>query len=279
MKALEVIKFGSNLLKENKILSHILDSEILLSKTLNKPREEILINLDQKINDKKISVFKTYLQRRSKNEPIAYILEEKEFWSKTFNVNKNTLIPRPETELLVDKLLKTFKGKKISILDIGTGSGCIIISLLSILTKSKGIGVDISKKAILTAKKNALKHKISNKVKFLNKSFEKVFNKKFDLIVSNPPYIERKDIKNLSDDIKRYEPRMALDGGNDGLDLVKKVIYKSKEILKINGTLALELGNEQIKKVSKILIDNNFRIKQVVKDYKNNVRCVLAYYK
>ena len=112
MKALEVIKFGSNLLKENKILSHILDSEILLSKTLNKPREEILINLDQKINDKKISVFKTYLQRRSKNEPIAYILEEKEFWSKTFNVNKNTLIPRPETELLVDKLLKTFKGKK-----------------------------------------------------------------------------------------------------------------------------------------------------------------------
>jgi len=279
MKALEVIKFGSNLLKENKILSHILDSEILLSKTLNKPREEILINLDQKINDKKISVFKTYLQRRSKNEPIAYILEEKEFWSKTFNVNKNTLIPRPETELLVDKLLKTFKGKKISILDIGTGSGCIIISLLSILTKSKGIGVDISKKAILTAKKNALKHKISNKVKFLNKSFEKVFNKKFDLIVSNPPYIERKDIKNLSDDIKRYEPRMALDGGNDGLDLVKKVIYKSKEILKINGTLALEIGNEQIKKVSKILIDNNFRIKQVVKDYKNNVRCVLAYYK
>ena len=279
MKALEVIKFGSNLLKENKILSHILDSEILLSKTLNKPREEILINLDQKINDKKISVFKTYLQRRSKNEPIAYILEEKEFWSKTFNVNKNTLIPRPETELLVDKLLKTFKEKKISILDIGTGSGCIIISLLSILTKSKGIGVDISKKAILTAKKNALKHKISNKVKFLNKSFEKVFNKKFDLIVSNPPYIERKDIKNLSDDIKRYEPRMALDGGNDGLDLVKKVIYKSKEILKINGTLALEIGNEQIKKVSKILIDNNFRIKQVVKDYKNNVRCVLAYYK
>jgi release factor glutamine methyltransferase len=279
MKALEVIKFGSNLLKENKILSHILDSEILLSKTLNKPREEILINLDQKINDKKISVFKTYLQRRSKNEPIAYILEEKEFWSKTFNVNKNTLIPRPETELLVDKLLKTFKEKKISILDIGTGSGCIIISLLSILTKSKGIGVDISKKAILTAKKNALKHKISNKVKFLNKSFEKVFNKKFDLIVSNPPYIERKDIKNLSDDIKRYEPRMALDGGNDGLDLVKKVIYKSKDILKINGTLALEIGNEQIKKVSKILIDNNFRIKQVVKDYKNNVRCVLAYYK
>ena len=279
MKALEVIKIGSNLLKEKKISSYILDSEILLSKTLNKPREEILINLDQIVNEKNISVFKAYLQRRSKKEPIAYILEEKEFWSKKFNVNKNTLIPRPETELLVDKLLKIYKEKKISILDIGTGSGCIIISLLNNLKQSNGTGIDICKNAILMAKKNALKYKLSNRVKFFNKSLENVFAKKFDLIVSNPPYIEKKDIKNLSEDIKRYEPIIALDGGNDGLDLIKKVIYKSKDILKLNGLLALEIGNEQIKKVSKILIDNNFRIKHVIKDYKNNVRCVFAHYK
>jgi release factor glutamine methyltransferase len=279
MRALEAIKIGSNLLKENKIPSYILDSEILLSKTLGKSREEILINLEQKITKKNISIFKTYLQRRSKNEPIAYILEEKEFWSKKFKVSKDTLIPRPETELLIDKLLKIYRGKKISILDIGTGSGCIIISLLSSLTKSIGIGVDISKNAISVAKNNAFKYKLSNKVKFFNKTIDDVFGKKFDLIVSNPPYIKRKDIKNLSDDIKRYEPRMALDGGNDGLDLIKKVIYKSKNILKIKGLLALEIGNEQIKKVSKILIDNNFRVKHVIKDYKNNVRCVFAYYK
>jgi len=279
MRALEAIKIGSNLLKENKIPSHILDSEILLSKTLGKSREEILINLEKKITKKNISIFKTYLQRRSKNEPIAYILEEKEFWSKKFKVSKDTLIPRPETELLIDKLLKIYRGKKISILDIGTGSGCIIISLLSSLTKSIGIGVDISKNAISVAKNNAFKYKLSNKVKFFNKTIDDVFGKKFDLIVSNPPYIKRKDIKNLSDDIKRYEPRMALDGGNDGLDLIKKVIYKSKNILKIKGLLALEIGNEQIKKVSKILIDNNFRVKHVIKDYKNNVRCVFAYYK
>ena len=279
MKVLEVINFGSNLLKERNIPSHILDSEILLSKILNKSREEILINLDKKINKKKILAYKEYLQRRSKNEPVAYILEEKEFWSKKFNVNKGTLIPRPETELLVDKILKVYEGKKITILDIGTGSGCIVISLLSQLKESKGIGIDISKNAILTAIKNEHKYKLSNRVKFLNRSFESVFGKKFDLIVSNPPYIERKDLKNLSDDIKRYEPRRALDGGNDGLDLIKKVIYKSKEILKINGTLALEIGNEQIKKVSKLLIENNFRIRNVIKDYKNNVRCVLAYYR
>ena len=279
MKVLEVINFGSNLLKERNIPSHILDSEILLSKILNKSREEILINLDKKINKKKILAYKEYLQRRSKNEPVAYILEEKEFWSKKFNVNKGTLIPRPETELLVDKILKVYEGKKITILDIGTGSGCIVISLLSQLKESKGIGIDISKNAILTAIKNKHKYKLSNRVKFLNRSFESVFGKKFDLIVSNPPYIERKDLKNLSDDIKRYEPRRALDGGNDGLDLIKKVIYKSKEILKINGTLALEIGNEQIKKVSKLLIENNFRIGHVIKDYKNNIRCVLANYK
>ena len=276
MKALEIIKIGSNLLKEKKISSHILDSEILLSKTLNRSREEILVNLDKNINEKKISLFREYLKRRSKNEPIAYILEEKEFWSKKFKVSKDTLIPRPETELLVDKLLKIYRGKKISILDIGTGSGCIIISLMSELNKSIGTGIDISKKAILIAKKNATKYNLSNRIKFLNKSFENLVDKRYDLIVSNPPYIESKDIKNLSDDIKKFEPRMALDGGNDGLDLIKKVIYKSKYILKVNGLLALEIGNEQIKKVSNILIDNKFRIKEVIKDYKNNVRCVLA---
>ena len=278
MNAFEIIKFGSNLLKEKKISSFILDSEILLSKTLNKTRENILINLDQKINSKNISTFKEYLLRRSYNEPIAYIMGEKEFWSKKFYVNKGTLIPRPETELLVDKILKIYQGKKISILDIGTGSGCIIISILSSLKNSNGIGIDISKNAILTAKKNALKHKLTERVKFLNKSVNIIFGKKFDLIVSNPPYIGSKNIKNLSDDIKRHEPRIALDGGNDGLDLIKKVIYKSKYILKTKGTLALEIGNEQFIKVSKILIDNNFRIKHVVKDYKTNVRCVFAYY-
>ena len=278
MNAFEIIKLGSNLLKEKKIPTFTLDSEILLSKTLNKTRENILINLDQKINEKNVSVFKEYLQRRSNNEPIAYILEEKEFWSKKFYINKGTLIPRPETELLVEKILKIYEKKKISILDIGTGSGCIIISLLSSLKNSNGIGIDISKNAILNAKKNALKYKLSNRVRFLNKSFKNIFSKKFDLIVSNPPYIDRKDIKNLSDDIKRYEPRLALDGEKDGLYLIKKVIYKSKNILKINGMLALEIGNGQIKKVSKIFIDNNFKIKHVIKDYKNNVRCVFALY-
>jgi len=278
VRALELIKYGSKLLRENNILSHTLDSEILLSKTLRKSREEILVNLDQDINEKNILKFEKFIERRTKKEPIAYILEEKEFWSKKFIINKNILIPRPETELLVDKLLKIFKERKISILDIGTGSGCILLSLLIELKKSTGVGIDVSKEAILVAKINRLRFNLENRAKFSKKSITSFIDKKFDLVVSNPPYIERNNIKNLSEDVKRYEPRLALDGGNDGLDLIKKVIYKSKKVLKIKGTLALEIGNEQIKKVSKTLFDNNFRIKHVVNDYKDNIRCVIAIY-
>ena len=278
MRVLEAIKAGSKLLKEKNISTHILDSELLLSKSLKKPREEILINLKENLNEKVLVDFNNYLIRRSKNEPIAYLLGEKEFWSRKFFVNKDTLIPRPETELLVDKLVSLFKKKRMTILDIGTGTGCIIISLLIELKNSTGMAIDISKEAITVAKKNSNKFNLSDRIKFLHKSFKEFYGKKFDLIVSNPPYIKRKDIKNLSDNIKKFEPKMALDGGKDGLDLIKKIIYKSKKILKNNGTLALEIGNEQINKVSKILIDNRFRISGVIKDYRNNVRCVIAKY-
>ncbi len=276
METLQLLNSGSKQLKSKRIISHKIDSEILLSKVLKKRREEIISTLDKKITPDQIIKFKNLIKRRSFREPIAYITKEKEFWSKIFEVNKNTLIPRPETELMVEKLTKIFKKKPISILDIGTGSGCIIISLLSELKKSNGIGLDISGKSILIAKKNADKHLKSNNLKLLKRSFTSLFNKKFDLIVSNPPYIMSKDLKNLDDDIRKFEPKLALDGGNDGLDVVKKVIYKAKEILKINGTLALEIGNGQYNKVSKILLRNKFIIMEKVKDYNDNIRCLIS---
>jgi release factor glutamine methyltransferase len=277
MNALELINFGAKELRQKKINTSRLDSEILLSKILNKKREEILTNLNQEITKYHFCKYKKLILRRSQKEPIAYIVKEKEFWSKIFFVSPDTLIPRPETELLVEKLIKIFREKKISILDIGTGSGCILISLLSELKKSKGTGIDISNKALLIAKKNADCHRISN-VKFLGKSLESELNQKFDLIVSNPPYIKSSEIKNLQEDIKRYEPRIALDGGNDGLDLIRKVIYKTPSILKVKGMLALEIGNEQFKKVSEILIKKNFRIEHIIKDYKDNVRSIISTY-
>jgi len=173
-------------------------------------------------------------------------------------------------------LVNLFVGKNLSILDIGTGSGCILISLISELKKSKGIGIDVSKKAIEIAIKNASKFTVDNRIRFFRASINNFNQKKFDLIVSNPPYIRSVDIKNLDDDIKKYEPKIALDGGNDGLDLIKKVIYKSKYILKINGLLAIEIGNRQSNKVSKILNSNFYRIEHKICDYKNNIRCLIA---
>ena len=276
MNALELINFGASELRRKKIGTSRLDSELLLSKILDKNREEILINLEQKICQKNFLKYKQLIQRRSQCEPIAYIVKEKEFWSKNFLVSSDTLIPRPETELIVEKLTKIFEEKKISILDIGTGTGCILISLLSELKNSKGIGIDISKKALRIAEKNSEQHGMKNKIKFFHKSLDSKFYQKFDLIVSNPPYIKKSEIKNLKEDVRKFEPRIALDGGNDGLDLIKKVIYKSKYILKIKGMLALEIGNEQFNKVSKILKKNNFKIEHIIKDYKDNIRGIIS---
>ena len=278
MNALELLNSGSHKLKKQKIKTYRLDSEILLSKVLNKSREQILINLNQNMKNTEVFAFDNLINRRLEKEPIAYIINEKEFWSKKFLVNKNTLIPRPETELLVENLIKNYKNKNISLLDVGTGSGCIIISLLSELSNSNGVGIDISSSALKIAKENALLHKVENKIKFYNKSIVNLFNCKFDLIVSNPPYIDTKNIKNLDDDIKKYEPLIALNGGNDGLDVIKKVIYKSKEILKFRALLALEIGNGQYKKVSNILKKNNFKIEHNIKDYKDNTRCLISSY-
>ena len=276
MNVLKLINLGSNELKNNNIRTHKLDSEILLSKILNKKREDIIANLKQKIDLKKINEFNKLISRRSLQEPIAYIINEKEFWSKKFEVNTKTLIPRPETELILYNLVRIFSKKSISILDIGTGSGCILISLLSEIINAKGIGIDISEKAINIAKKNASKHGVFNRVKFYKRSITELYHLKFDLIVSNPPYIQTRDLKNLDDGIKKYEPKRALDGGNDGLDVIKKVIYKARDILKINGKLALEIGNEQYKKVSELLNKNNFKIERNIKDYKTNIRCLIA---
>ena len=170
MNALELLNSGSHKLKKQKIKTHRLDSEILLSKVLNKSREQILIRLNQNIKNTEVFAFDNLIKRRLEKEPIAYIINEKEFWSKKFLVNKNTLIPRPETELLVENLIKNYKNRNISLLDVGTGSGCIIISLLSELSKSNGVGIDISSSALKIAKKNALLHKVENKIKFYNKS-------------------------------------------------------------------------------------------------------------
>ena len=274
MNTTELIKTGSEILKKNNISSYSLDSEIILSNILKITREKLLIYED-KVTNKIVKKFKKLIIRRSLKEPIAYIIKNKEFMSKSFYVDNKSLIPRPETELLIQEIIKIYRNKRLFFLDIGVGSGCIMLSILKNLNKSTGIGIDISKSTLINSKKNLKKFKLLNRSKLLHKSINEMRNIKFDLIVSNPPYVVRRDIKRLSNDGKNLNHK-ALDGWNDGLDVIKKVIYKAKYTLKSNGILALEIGKDQYRLVTKVLEANNFREKIVIKDYKNNIRCIFS---
>ena len=211
MNYLNALSFSEKILKSSNIKSFILDSELLLSNVLNSTREKLLINLDNKIKKKKFEEFKKLVLRRKNKEPIAYILKTKEFWKYNFKVNKEVLIPRPETEIVVNEVLKiTNSSTSKHILDIGTGSGCILLSILKERPKCRGTAVDISKKAINTAISNAKMHHLENKVKFINIDIDNLKENNYDLIVSNPPYIDNIKLKRLDCDIKLYEPIVAL---------------------------------------------------------------------
>ena len=270
------IKQASQLLKSHNITSYKLDAEIILSDIMKVTREFLIINDHLNISKNIINKYNLAIKRRINREPIAYITGKKEFWSEDFIVNNATLVPRPETELLIYKVINFFKNKRINILDIGTGSGCILLAILKELNLSRGIGIDISPKAIQIAKVNSMNLNLLNRSKFKIFDLTKYNLEKYDLIVSNPPYISSKDIKKLSDDIINFEPRIALDGGVDGLDLIKKVIYKSNHLLKTQGLLAIEIGFGQYLKVSGLL--QRFGFREIAKeyDYKRNVRCIIS---
>ena len=270
------VKKASQILKNHNIYSHELDAQIILSDIMGIKREFLITNNEINISEKVLEKYDIAIRRRIKREPVAYITGKKEFWSENFTVNQATLIPRPETELLIYKLVNFFKNKRINILDIGTGSGCILLSILKELNLSRGTGIDISKKAIQTAELNSRNLNLLNQSKFKICDLVKYNMGKYDLIVSNPPYISSKDIKNLGEDIINYEPKKALDGGVGGLDLIRKVIYKSNHLLRRNGLLALEIGFGQYQKVSSILKHCKFREMSKEYDYNRNVRCIIS---
>tara|TARA_B100000674_G_scaffold442109_1_gene406252 strand:+ start:39 stop:884 length:846 start_codon:yes stop_codon:yes gene_type:complete len=277
MNNLQAINFANKILKVNKIKSHSLDSELILAKTLNSTRESLLINLNKKLKKKKFNKFKKLILRRKKNEPVAQILKSKEFWKYSFFIDENVLIPRPETEIIIEQFLKfTSKNSTKHILDVGTGSGCIIISILKERINCYGTALDISKKAINIAKYNAKMHHLQNKIKFINIDIDKFSHNKYDFIVSNPPYIKNFDIKRLEDSVRLFEPHLALNAGIDGLSIIKKLIIKSKLLLKKNGKIIIEIGENQKYTAMKLLQINGFYINNVCRDYQLYPRVLVA---
>ncbi len=277
MKLQQILTKASSQLKLKNIKSYKIDSELLLAKTLDVSREEVLLNLDKKINQSDLKKYNFYINLRNEYKPISYITNYKFFWKYKFFVNQDVLIPRPETELIIERILKILpKNSKKNILEIGTGSGCIAISLIKERPNCRIVAIDKSLKAIKVARKNAEIHQVEKKVNFLNIDVDKYSSNKYDIIVSNPPYIKNSKLLSLNKDVRSYEPKIALFGGFSGLETFFKIINKCKRLLKNNGKLILEIGERQGEDLRKKLKSKRFNQIKVYKDLSAKDRCLIS---
>ena len=277
MNIQEAIEQGKKILIKNNIKSAKLDSEILMSKVLQKDRKYIILNFDKELKRQNFLLFEELIFKRSLGKPVAYLTGKKDFWKYNFVISEQTLIPRPDTEILIENILKITKHKtKLNILDIGIGSGCILLSILKEKKNFYGTGIDISKKCIEISKINALKLKLLNRLKFFKTDVDNFFYGKYDLIISNPPYIKKLDLQYLDKDVIDFEPKLALNGGLEGTSEIRKVINRSSELIKKNGKLVLEIAFDHKYKVTKLLKDKGFYINSIIKDYAKNDRCIIS---
>ena len=271
------IKNGYQKLKKSNIRSALIDSEILLSDAINKSREYIILNSNQNISLKEYNYFEKLVNQRLKGKPTAYLIGKKSFWKYDFEINDKVLIPRPDTEIIIDQVLKIYKNKKnINFLDIGFGSGCIILSILKERKDFRATGIDISSYALEVCKINANRLGVNKRTKLYKSNIDKFCLGKYDLIISNPPYIKHVNLRYLVKDVVKYEPKLALDGGLDGTSEIRKIINKSSELIKNNGKLVLEIAFDQKKEVKELLKKNGFYINSVIKDLANNDRCIIS---
>jgi release factor glutamine methyltransferase len=272
-----ILNNGINILQKSKIVNPQLDSEILLSASIKRDKKHIILNPKELLSSEQSEKFKSLIDRRRKGEPVAYLINKKEFWNNEFFVNKDVLIPRPDTELIIEQVLKIYsKESQLQVLDIGTGSGCILLSILKERPNFYGTGIDISKKSIKVSKINAKQLNLTNRVKFFHSSVDNFNIGKYDIIVSNPPYIKLLSLKYLEKDVVNFEPKLALNGGFDGFSKIRTVINKANTLIKKNGKFILEIGFNQKNKVKKILKEEGFYINKSIKDYGNNDRCIIS---
>ena len=277
MRLETAINKGFQELKKKHIKSALLDSELLLSKAINKKREFIIINSNSNIEQEDYLYFQRLISERLKGKPIAYLMGKKFFWKYEFEISNNVLIPRPDTETMIEQVLNIYKLKnKINFLDIGVGSGCILLSILMERKDFRATGIDISNHALNLSNINAHKLGIKNRVRLFKSDIDKFSNGKYDLIISNPPYIKKLDLRYLDKDVLNFEPKLALNGGLDGISEIRKIIKKSSELIKVGGKLILEIAYNQKKEVKQLLRKQGFYINSVIKDLAKNDRCIIS---
>ena len=268
---------GTKILKNNSIMTANIDAEILMAKAINKDRKYVLLNSNQQVDAEELNFYKKLIENRSNRKPVAYLTNKKFFWNTEFYVTENTLIPRPDTELIIENALDLTKNKnQLSVLDIGIGSGCILLSILKEKQNFYGTGIDVSKNCLNISKINAINLNVEARLKLFKSNIDNFSLGKYDLIVSNPPYINNYKIKYLDSDVAKFEPKLALDGGLDGLSEIRKVIIKSSELIKKNGKLILEIGFDQKNTVIKLLKKKGFYINSIMKDIAKIERCIVS---
>lgn len=279
---INILNLSSSYLSDKQIENARLNAELLIGYVLKMDRVQLYMNFEKPLSTKEVDIIRSLLQRRAQHEPLQYITGETEFYSLKFKVNRHTLIPRPETEILVEKIIEQCnKQKKISILDIGTGSGNIAITIAKYVSNAFILGIDIQSQALKIASENANWHHVQNQIRFkpidlFDVDLTNKLCEKFDIIVSNPPYIPQDDFNNLPPEVKNFEPYIALNGGKNGLTFYHRVLQISNHILKENGTIALEISYGKANQIKELFQSYLFKDIEVFNDLNGIERVVIA---
>jgi len=280
LTVLEALNSASNYLQNKGIKSSRLNAELLLSHVLNCKRLELYLSFDRPLQKSEIDSYRELLKRRSTFEPLQYIIGKVEFYGLEFEVNQSVLIPRPETELLVEAVIESVaKDENINILDIGSGSGNISIALAKNIPSCTVVGIDISEEAIETSTRNAKLNGVESQLMFVKKNILngiEINENSFDVVVSNPPYVSVADFVNLDPELRLYEPQIALTDESDGLSFYRNISVLSRSLLKNNGKLFFEIGAGQSDAVKKILIDSDYKNIVIIKDYSDIERVIIG---
>jgi len=275
---LELINLSSDYLKNKGIESARINAELLLAKVLNCKRLDLYLAFDRPLVENELTVYRDFIKRRSKNEPLQYIVGSVEFYGLEFIVNSSVLIPRPETEILVETIVNENKDRaNLKILDVGTGSGIIAICLAKFLVNAELTAVDSTAESLVVAKENAVTNCVDDKIKFIQQDINAdslQLGNDFDIVVSNPPYISNEEYAKLQPELRVYEPKTALTDNSDGFSFYKSITRKANELLKKNGKIYFEVGQGQYQQVQDILTIENFNNINVFKDYLNIERVV-----